>query len=453
MKTHERLLAALNRACSAADIIDARTRIEWHNRDTNGRSCPNRVLASIEALKAWVSEAPDEPVEFGEIGTESIEAAHQRWLQDCKGTEEGARRPLHPLTPTVKAWCDTVVPERRATGILPEPFRDVVPERSVDSSLPTTTPVPLLPLAFEGARTHERKHGAPLAKRIWWAAIANTPISTRQPEGSILLGTTLRDVSAWLYPDGRGLRRRELPRLNEALDEVNKLHIDWNGRPMTCVQSKARPTEQTPLDAPLPFRVRLPKGSDRGPLIQLHVLYGCGTISEPVFDAWIRLAYMWDLVKRNHGGRRVYATRPQVLRDEHGRLIDASGELITGPDPAHPASWRYKAGRGRRQGTRGGNRILSWRDSRAVRTGKEERSPAADHVPVLKRTDIHRLLYGAEPVTPGRVKAARRIIDRHFEGAGERERGFDLSPYVTVDKTVSRREGYRFLLPRPQSDQ
>ena len=442
-ETGQRLLDALCGARRAADIVEARTRIEWFNRDIVDQGCPNKVIPSIEALKAWISEDPDNPAEFGEIGTEAIEAAHQHWLKDCEG-QEPRDRPRHPLGSTIKAWCDTVVPNQRTTAILPEPFRAVMPERSIDATLSVSTTVPLLPLAFEGARTHERKRGAPLAKRIWWAAIANTPIAMRKTEESILLGTKLRDVSAWLYPEGRGLRRRELPRLNEALDEVNEFRIECDGQPMKCVWSKTRPTEQTPLDAPLPFRVCLPKGSERGPLIQLNVLYGCGTISEPVFDAWIRLAYIWDVVKRNLGGRRVYATRPKVLRDEHGRLIDASGELITGPDPAPPASWRRGSRRGRQRNP-GGNQILSWRDSRAVLTGEEERSPAADRVPVLNRTDIHRLLYGAEPLTPEKVKAARRIIERQFEG---KKGGFSLSEYVFVEPVG--RAGYRILHRRPK---
>ena len=433
-------------------------------------------MPSIETLKAWLKEDPDNPIETDELEAESVETAHRGWLKRCEG-----KKVEHPLAQAIKTWCEIVTLNDKPTGILPEPFRDAVPVGEATSR----AIVPLLPLRFGRARTHEPNRGAPLAKRIWWAAIANTPISERKRDGSALLRTTLRNVGAWLYPDGRGLRRRELPRLNEALEEVNKFLIDWNGESLQCVRVKARPTEHTPLDDPLPFRVRLPftpegyyereQRSNRGPLIELKILYRCGTVSEPVFDMWIRLAYMWDMAKRNNGRRRVYATRPEVQRDKHGRLIDAKGELITGPDPAPPASWRHPAGR-RRQRKQAGNRILSWRDSRADLIGKEEVSPAIKRVAVLKRTDIHRLLFGAEPVTPEKVKAARRIIDRQFNasrriidgqlkepsdpptrnGSDPPNKGkkvaFSLSRYVVIEQVE--REGLRILLERPkESDQ
>ena len=416
--TRTALVDARKGARTAADVIEAQTRIEWYNRHKGAEPCPAEKIPTLETLKGWVPEYPDEvPIEAAEI-----EAAHERWLEELKDWGKGRQgnQPRHPLAPSIRAWFGKVAPNQRPTGILPGSFHTA------------RTNVPSLPLRLGTVRSQGR--GAALAKRIWWAVIANTPIEERRPDSSTLLATTLRDVGAWLYPGGRGLRRRDLPRLRDALAEADGIRIDWNGQALQCVRVKARPATQTALDAPLPFRVRLPPGSDRGPMIQLDVLYRCGTISEPVFDAWIRLAYVWDVAKRNNGGRRVYATRPRVLRDERGRLIDESGKLILGPNPVLPASKRRAIPRDRP--------ATNWHDARAIPTGEEERSPAAERVPVLNHDDTLRLLYGPEAmrVTREKVKVARRIIRGQLERRG----------YVVIEDF--RRGGIRILEPRSNSD-
>ena len=420
MDTRDALVAARKQAVTAADIVKAQTRIEWFNRCEGAEPCPAAAIPTVETLRFWVPEYLDE--DEVELEAANIEEKHRTWV----GTLEHAR-PEHPVAPSIKAWLGKVAPNKRETGILPGSFHTPGTVGSAEATSSALVP-PLPLLAFGGDRTQHR--GAPLAKRIWWSVIANTPLTERKPDGSgsILLATTLRDIGAWLYPGKRGLRRRDLPRLRAALVEADSIRIDWNGQPLQCVRIKARPTK---LDELLPFRVRLPPGSDRGPMIQLGILYRCGTVSEPVFDAWIRLAYVWDLAKRNNGGRRVYATRPKVMRDEdRGWLIDESNEVIRGPDPVLPASKRRKVPRARP--------AVNWRDSRAVRTGTDERSPAADRVPVFNNDGILRLLYGAEarPMTRERVKAARRIIRHQFA----------RTKYVEIEPVG--KQGMRLLQPR-----
>ena len=419
MDTRDELVAAREQAHKAADIVAAQTHIEWFNRCEGAEPCPAAAIPTVETLRFWVPEYRDEV----KLEAAKIEKAHEDWGKP----PEHARPDEHPVAPSIKAWLGKVAPNKRETGILPGSFHTPGTVGSAEAT--SSVLVPPLSLPFGGDRTQYR--GAPLAKRIWWSVIANTPLTERKPDGSILLATTLRDIGAWLYPGKRGLRRRDLPRLHAALVEADSIRMDWNGQPLQCVRIKARPTAETKLDELLPFRVRLPPGSDRGPMIQLGILYRCGTVSEPVFDAWIRLAYVWDLAKRNNGGRRVYATRPKVMRDEdRGWLIDESNEVIRGPDPVLPASKRRKVPRARP--------AVNWRDSRAVRTGTDERSPAADRVPVFNNDAILRLLYGAEarPMTRERVKAARRIIRHQFA----------RTKYVEIEPVG--KQGMRLLQPR-----
>ena len=279
---------------------------------------------------------------------------------------------------------------------------------------PTTNLVPVLPLRFyrdAGGLDRTRGRGAPIAKRIWWAAIANAPIKYREPDGSIRLRTTLRDLNEWLYPDQRWHSKR-LDALRRGLWEADAIRVDWERREWRIVG----------VDA-------------------LAMLYQCGTVSGPVFDAAIRLAYLWDAAKARNGSRRIYATRPAALRDDRGRLTDAAGKVLTGPDPSLPYRERARAAADKP--------AVSWRDSRAVWAG-EERNPAAEHVPELDRRDLLRLFYGddapvgADPVTLAKAThETRRMLRKHFAGfvvLEERTRGRDL-------------EAIRILQPRPDGDE
>ena len=216
-----------------------------------------------------------------------------------------------------------VEPERRPTAILPESLRAAriaafaagadpqlpltltggeigevgtapMQRPLFEFEAPTTNLVPVLPLRFyrdAGGRDRTRGRGAPIAKRIWWATIANAPIKYREPDGSIRLRTTLRDLNEWLYPDQRWHSKR-LDALRRGLWEADAIRVDWERREWRIVGVDALPNATTKLDDPLPLRVAMPPGSDRGALIALAMLYQCGTVSGPVFDAAIRLAYL-----------------------------------------------------------------------------------------------------------------------------------------------------------------
>lgn len=406
------------------------------------------ALPALPALLQGAKNAP--PASFsavraakGSVTAHHVESVHARWLAIPE-----ADRPRHPLAPVVKAWqgrARDIEPERRETAILPESFRVARIAAHVDGQdpqlpltltggevgevgevaaapvqrplfefeVPETSLVPVLPLRMyrnAGGLDRTRGRGAPIAKRIWWGAIANSPIKYRERDGSIRLRTTLRDLNDWLYP-GQRWHPKKLDALRRGLWEADAIRVDWERREWRIVGVEALPNETTKLDDPLPIRVAMPEGSDRGALIVLAMLYRCGTVSGPVFDAAIRLAYLWDAANRHNGGRRIYATRPRVLRDERCRLTDVAGKLLTGPDPALPWKDRRKIPADRP--------AVSWNDSRAVHVGIE-RNPAANKVPELDRRDLLRLFYGDEaPVdgVPAReaLKQTRRMLRDHFE--------------------------------------
>ena len=134
-------------------------------------------------------------------------------------------------------------------------------------------------------------------------------------------------------------------------------------------------------------------GGGHGPLIDRQELRRWGATSAPAYRAYLRLAYLWDGVKAKRGRRRVFATRPKVLRDAQGFLVDAQGQRIT---------------------DRQGQPTKNWSHPQAVRTGVE-RNPAADLVPQLGPEDLTELCYWADPKFTSqdiadRARKARKIL-------------------------------------------
>ena len=63
--------------------------------------------------------------------------------------------------------------------------------------------------------------------------------------------------------------------------------------------------------------------------------------------------------------------------------------------------------------------VLDWSDSRAVRTGREERHPQANRVPVLGPQDLARLGYDDQPVPPGTLRSSAHQTRKRLKGMEE----------------------------------
>lgn len=412
-------------------------------------------------------------------------SVHERW---CAMPAKDRSR--HPLVPLMSLWRDrteTIRAETRADRIIPQGLTPARPSvisivrdeteipgftGRVDESgsgtqllLPGFDPapsslVPVTPLLLANAAglgDLKPGRGARMDKRILLFSLLAMPLNQRRPGGRYELRRTLKQlVHEWLYPPsnpdeavGRGNRSSWSPKkhgekLRRALNAVSVAGVilpdgaEW--RPAIVRQLP----NMGDLESELIMELRLPEGSDRGPMVSMPWLVSEGTISDPRFDGVLSIGYLWDEAKRQSGGTRVYATVPEVKRDKRGCLVDAEGKVITGPDP-DPPSWRSKGkdGEKRKRKVPADQPATAWSDSRAIRTGGTEPHPNKDRVPVLSPDDRRRLLHAPSGDKPGTTLARERAdadsVLRVWQKAGR----------VVIEETSG---GWRILEPRPKGE-
>ena len=244
--------------------------------------------------------------------------------------------------------------------------------------------VPVLPLRVAEESTAGR--AAAIAPRIWFGSQLAMSLIDRRG-GDHPLPLTLRQINSWIWPHGWN-RGRDLPRLITAFGDLVKLGITWNRRDWLLVIPVVLPRHDTQLDDQVMVRVITLPNSDRGPMIDTETLWELGAKGSVPWRMWIRLAYLWDDVKRRNGSYRVYATRPEVRRGPSGVILDKNGAPVL---------------------KKGDRPVFDWSDSRAIRTGEQERHPQADRVPVLNMVDLALLGFDNAPVSDAtlRVRAKK----------------------------------------------
>lgn len=323
-----------------------------------------------------------------------IAPLHQAWVDKVYSkTDPIALK--HPIAPIVQAWMErprNVKPDLRKTAILPEALRaarhiegmERLPslarparvgklERLPGFEPPPSAVVPVLPLPV--GRFTSAGRGAPIAPRLWFGTQMAVSRLDRGP-GRVRLPIPLRVIVKWLWPHDWH-RGRDMPKLQRGLIELDNLRVRFERMDWRIVSVTALPSHDAQLDDVVVFDLECLPDSDRGPQIDAERLWEFGVMAAPAWRTWIRLAYLWDKAKKNNGGYRVYATRPEVLRGTGGEILDAYGKPLR---------------------RRNGAPITNWNDPRAVRTGREEENPAIHHVPVLNTIEIAELGYDDAPL-------------------------------------------------------
>lgn len=398
-------------------------------------SPPRRLIVYIEGLL----EGDDAPDNMAIIHLENV---HHAWLHS------GEDRPMHPLVPLVIIWQqrpEIVTPDTKeirimpkglltaapsaiyvdelqhdlqlfpATGYVEEPESTqlgLFPRTETKSDLPPVTPLIMANAAGFGALTLGR--GARLDKRILIYSLLSMPLEQRRPGGRYEWRPTLRELVGLLWAKDAWRPRKHAKALEAAFDAVTLAKIRLpDGRSWRPVVARGMPNPYD-LDSQAVIQLEVPELSDRGPSLNFPGLIADGRISDPAFDLWLSLAYLWDDAKTRNGGFRVYATRPKALRNAQGHLIDARGNVILG----HPANPSVRAGKlSWRPGT---VPQRDWRHPQAVLAG-EERHPHADKVPAL-HPEARRLAYGIkeQPDKAHRTRERNKADEllRRLESAG-----------------------------------
>ena len=332
------------------------------------------------------------------------------------------QKPKHPLAPLIRGWADRPRPvqaDRRLTGIFPqrvlrgaasyrlarhENSSDTLPLGlyAQDAQLPLLTELEdagrirwsLLVRLVDAAGMADLKagRGARLDKRLLVYSLVAVPAEARRHGGRFDLRLSLRQLAhEWLWPKnaaGRSSWRasKHADALRLALSALSTTGIVLpNGAEWRPALVRQLP-DMRDLDSEAIIEIALPEGSGHGPMISRPHLYKAGTISDPAFDMEISLSYLWDQAKAANGGHRIYATRPEARRDARGHLLDNSGNVILS----------------------NGRPVRDWSDPRSVLTGRMERHPQADRVPMLGPAERHALAF--DPLR--RVQPSQRSHER-----------------------------------------
>ena len=489
--------AALCAATTADEIVAALARLCWAKAPGSKKKSPlptwsalvhwnDPIVAADRALSAvlgagayWQPWPPDSsspsdmratcPVAGDKLPPLlEVTEVHQRWV------ELPEPRPAHPVHGVVSGWLERVIADRRPKAILPQSFRgarceevsgdqlafwlDLTTPMGAQQDLPGLEPppsvlVPVLPLRlYDLAGGPKSRRGAPVAQRMFFEILMSVDRLDRVPGRTVRLEVTYRELMAWIWPSllerRWNLDHHLLLSILPALLELDAMRIEWQRQLWRLVSVLTLPTAATRFDDVAVFRVELLPGSDHGPMIDRLALRQWGVASVVAWRVLLRVAYLWDLAKRNNNGARVYATRPQVWRGRDGVLFGADGEPLQ-TDGSFVKDWSDPRAVLLRTD---GNPALIRAPGESEAADKPrmiadpdappvyERNPAADRVPELGPDDQIRLGYDDNlDLSPGarrkRLHDARKTF-RRIESAGQ----------MVIEQSG---DGMRFLEPRP----
>ena len=196
--------------------------------------------------------------------------------------------------------------------------------------------VPVLPLALYDSGTGPmatRGRGAPYAQRLFVEILLDVGRLDRVPGQTARVEITLRELVAWLWPNGwkrtrHGARLGDLQILQRELLILDSIRILWERMLWRLVAVQTLPTETSHMEDVIVIRVEHLPGSEHGPMIDRDRLRRFGTVSAPAWRAYLRLAYLWDQAKRKNNGARIYPTRPVVARGPGGVILGANGKPL-----------------------------------------------------------------------------------------------------------------------------
>lgn len=345
------------------------------------------IVADLDGLSIEGTSMVVVPMLFPDV--------HVAWL----AAREAGRSLRHPLAPLVRVWIEAmpieVRPDRREIGIMPgfagEQLAPGIIVAADSAHVPDCGRLALVPARTDGQlwlpdldpQSTQPEIEAVLLAMLDAGSLAirspSTPLRDRAFVESLMLAElcdrprgerfviprlTIADPMAWF---GWSANRYKPsipeygPALRRALTAAAGIEIPLSGGGwLNPVFFEA--AEGLRLHSRLVASIRLMPGSERGAAVNRRVLRQAAKVSAVAWRLYLAFCFAWSRIARR--GVVPYLTRPEVLRDSRGRLTNAAGTLLTGPDPILPTRERRKVPADRP--------ATDWRDSRAVETGKRE---------------------------------------------------------------------------------
>ena len=262
--------------------------------------------------------------------------------------------------------------------------------------LPTLDPgTSLLALAllnmFSGAASRGRSGPVPVPARIGWEVLVALGGDDRERVGGpALLECTLMDLHRMVFPATARWDDRNGDRLLRGLSDLDAARVRWRGDAAgglyPLVEVYRLPTDALPGE-PVSFLSHLPPGSRQGPQVDRVELRHLAAISARQHRAMLAAYVLWDQ-RATVKGHLVQLTKPVVLRDRAGYVLDAEGNLVT------------ERGKATRRPTH----------PKAVQTGAREPNQAAlSAYPWLEGDDVILVAHRSVEAAKGRRNEQRRL--------------------------------------------
>ena len=352
------------------------------------------------------SERPPPPKDI-------IERLHKGWrnLPDEQQRQKG-----HPLINALRKWHERPWPVsayRRLAGRMPaaagarEDRRNLpdlgtgIAPQSRQATLPGFAPDPAQPALMvamleKSGMLGKPRGAAPLAWRIFTEALMATSPRDRPGPGDGFrrldpMKVSVREVAGdwlqWNMQDYKPGKPQYGGRLQRALESMAAIAIPYGKhRPWYAV------TVAGGIDLRrngfIQFRIEYPPGSQGGAQVDRKVLRVLGKMSSTAWRLYLSLCFDWDRYGTCRG-RRIFPTRPKVLCNEEGYVLDMHGNLLHGRRGQGPSKNRYHPA--------------------AVRTGEREQNPEAiKRYPTYAPDDLVRMIYGTIASDPATLRQHRK---------------------------------------------
>ena len=328
-----------------------------------------------------------------------------------------------------------------SSPLLNEQTQAFLPELTPDPGA-LITPMPLYLYDNAGGPTYQRGGGVPVSCRLWIEVATCVPINMRSTPQKVEFA--LREAIEWIWQNGWS-RSRHFPRLQQAMDEVDRMRILVNlpngGRTAWRVVSFIGifPSDAR-LDDKAVARIELPPGSEHGPILHRPTLRRLGLHNAPQFRANLGMAYHWWDQAVN--GKYIMPYRHRLVTNEYNMPLNRSGEVIK--DETGNPILRLKIGKGNK---RRPHPDLVWLSKKNELVPYEhaalERNPAAWGLdgkrgyPIIKDNDLIRLFHP----TVGKGNARRVQLSRARDEL-EKMKTDDLCVIQNIDG------GYRIMPPQ-----